>query len=251
MDEYVFVVKGSGRIYLSDRSINPFRSFTSKWVTSSPLPKGYMCQFEASSDEDGLQFVAYADVEDAHLALAPIFLAMQPPPYQEYIDSTSNIEGTTFPSCTSGTTPCRPAGPFFAQTLQPIEPATDVLSSHRPARVRASFEPSRTESLFKICTETQAVNAKYTSAPFHSKAASCTAEEANGSCCCQFDGASYLFHTMQPINTESVPDHGVRHGETSQCHNDWTDAFAPWRGSIGGYVTKGKSWVQFLTGFQL
>jgi hypothetical protein len=163
MDEYVFVVKGSGRIYLSDRSINPFRSFTSKWVTSSPLPKGYMCQFEASSDEDGLQFVAYADVEDAHLALAPIFLAMQPPPYQEYIDSTSNIEGTTFPSCTSGTTPCRPAGPFFAQTLQPIEPATDVLSSHRPARVRASFEPSRTESLFKICTETQAVNAKYTS----------------------------------------------------------------------------------------
>ena len=86
MDEYCFVLKGSGRVLVSDPLDQSVQIISVEPGDLITLPQGHMHTFEASGDPDGLQFVAFGDVQDAHLALVPLFLAMQPPPFQEYAD---------------------------------------------------------------------------------------------------------------------------------------------------------------------
>ena len=241
MNEYVFVSKGSGRLSLispHDQSVEMLAVQVGDLVT---LPQSWMHQFEASAE--GLELIAFGNVNDAHLALVPLFMAMQPPPVQRALDTISPNKGsTTFFSKDypwSNNMKNGPGAAFLCgNTTTERDGAGCPLQPDTPGQFCESIDGTQN------CTEYSNPNAKYY-APFTNIASCQSDDRLSTGCTCQYNGAVCQ---LQPPRTSWSTSAGapMLYARLELENGGMIGPALQPRGGIGGYVTSGRIWVMFL-----
>ncbi|CAB9510930.1 expressed unknown protein [Seminavis robusta] len=241
MDEYVFVARGSGIVSIMspyDQSIEMLAVSENDLVT---LPESYLHQFEASSE--GLELVAFGSVNEAHLALLPLYMAMQPEPVQQAVNVQvmPSGTGTGLPNFFSQSYPWTnnmengPGAAFVCANITE-DPTNCPLRPETPGQYCTRDSQTGNQQ----CTVYDGSNDKYYP-PFQSVASCASPDPTTTGCTCQFDGAVCQLQPARATVTDMLYarlqlEQGAMIGPALQA-----------RGGIGGYVTKGRIWVMFLS----